>query len=335
MNKQWALYFDNLLNRDKYLSGLNRRVEYFKDRPSSASTRTIDALPDVIAAPDFTVPEVNARDFCIEALQQSIRSRGCLIVRDFFTVDEVDEMRAYVEHSFAVNREGRLNRYLTKQVDMSGVLKQTREDIQRKRQQIPTYTDTVRLGKKFPKPYIGDSKSFLTAQTPIVCERMLGLFERKRLKDVLAQYFENGPCVSIYKWALRKSAPPQQPIDFHQDGTFMGEEIDSLNCWIPVSDCGAGYDVHGLDVVPVRLKRLFGAGTGVLGWTISEQAVVDEFGRDAIVSPTFRQGDAFFFDHLLVHRTQSIPGFSQQRYAIETWFFDAVNFPQNQIPVRW
>ena len=115
----------------------------------------------------------------------------------------------------------------------------------------------------------------------------------------------------------------------------MGDEISSLNCWIPLTDCGAGYDVHGLDIVPVRIMESFKKGSGMLDWTISANAVVDQHTQQAIVTPAFKKGDMLFFDHLLVHRSQSIPNFSQQRYAIETWFFDSVNFPKNQMPIKW
>ena len=109
----------------------------------------------------------------------------------------------------------------------------------------------------------------------------------------------------------------------------------AVNCWIPLSDCGAGYDVHCMDIVPVRLMNTFEKGSGIMKWTISPKSVIDKYSEDAIVTPTFRAGDLFFFDHLLVHRTQWIPNASTMRYAIETWFFDSVNFPKNQIPLKW
>jgi len=115
----------------------------------------------------------------------------------------------------------------------------------------------------------------------------------------------------------------------------MGDDINSLNCWIPLSDCGTGYNLHGMDIVPVRLMKAFAKGSGALNWTISPRSVIDKYSEDSIVTPTFRAGDLFFFDHLLVHRTQCVPTAMSKRYAIETWFFDSVNFPKNQIPLKW
>jgi len=336
MIKDMVLLLDNLINRDKYLSGLNTRIDYFKDRQSSISKRVIDDLEDVTIGDKFFVPEVAASDLSIDVLKRSIRERGCLIVRNFFTAHEVDQMHAYVDHAFSINTNSKsfINKYLSKPVELEEVLNKTKEDIKAKLKENPTYTNTVKLGKNLLQP-LGNNKSFLTAQTPMLAEKLLKLFEKKHLKELLAEYFENGPCVSVYKWVFRKSGPPDKAIDFHQDGAFMRDEIASLNCWIPISDCGTGSNVHGLDVVPIRLKNTFGKGTGILDWTISQQAIIDEFSESAIVTPTFRKGDAFFFDHLLVHRSQCMPNFAEKRYAIETWFFDSVNFPKNQIPMKW
>jgi hypothetical protein len=51
--------------------------------------------------------------------------------------------------------------------------------------------------------------------------------------------------------------------------------------------------------------------------------------------PVFNAGDAFFFDHFYLHRTQYRTDFTKLRYAVETWFFGASSFPKNQIPLAW
>ncbi len=213
MITQTFLYLDNMVNRDKYLSGITRRIDYFKDRRSSVAKRVIDDLDEIAPEKVYFVPEVDAAVRNIGILKQSIRERGRLIARN---------------------------------------------------------TDTGWIDRKLAQPLV-KNKSFLTAQIPILTEKLLNLFDRKRQKDLLSKYFENA----------------------------------------------------------------FAKGTGVLDWTIAHQAIVDHFGESAIVTPTFRKGDLFFFDHLLVHRTQCVPNFAEKRYAIENWFFDSVNFPKSQIPMKW
>ena len=73
----------------------------------------------------------------------------------------------------------------------------------------------------------------------------------------------------------------------------------------------------------------------MFSWTVGEDDIVDTFGGDAVCSPIFRPGDAFFFDHFFLHRTQFREDFTRPRYAIETWFFGDKNFPRNQLPLAW
>lgn len=335
MFNQLLLYCDNILHRNKYLSGLNQRIDFFKDKQSAPTVRVIDQPSDVVAAQDYRIPEIDAADLTVDFVKKSIREKGCVIVRKFFDADEVALMRSYVDHAFAIHDDntGIVNKYLSKQVDLAEVLEKTKADIEEKQKTNPTYTNTAKVGPTLRRP-LGNS-SYLTAQTPMLAEKLFKLYEKKQLKTLLRSYFGNEPCVSVYKWVLRRGSPPGWPIDFHQDGAFMGDDIESLNCWIPLSDCGAGLDVHGMDIVPVRHMSAFEKGTGMRNWMVSAKCVVDQYSEDAIVTPTFHAGDMFFFDHLLVHRTQSIPNPATKRYAIETWFFDSVNFPKNQIPLRW
>lgn len=333
--KRMLIYLDHLLRRDWYLTRLKQRIDHFQELEPEPSSRVVDSANDGSHKPGYDVPRLDAHEFTLESLKKAIRESGCCQVHNFYTDAEVNELRACVAHSFAVSRgEIPLHKYLSKQVDLSDFLAALKPNIEKNRKINNTYSDTVKLGKNLTRT-LGADTSCLTATSPVLVERLLSLFERKRLDRLLQQYFENNPCVSVYKWVLRNTVSPKQPIDFHQDGAFMGSDIDSLNCWIPLSDCGAGTNVPGMDIVPVRLNQAFEKGSGVLDWTISQQAVVDQIGEEAIVTPAFRRGDAFFFDHGLIHRTQHVPEPANKRYAIETWFFDSENFPKNQIPIRW
>ncbi len=329
-----GLYSDHLLGRDRYLARLNSRILSFKGTAPRVSGRAIDGSPAGGRGGDFRVPEIAASDLTGAFLKKSMREHGCIIVRDFFDDNEVRTMRSYVDYAFRVKDDGFLSRYLLKECDLQPVLKETSRNIKEKRKSNPTYTDSFKKGAGLAR-FIGHSESRLTVRTPNIAEKLLRLYEKKALKDLLENYFGSEPCISVKKWNLRKSRPPAAPIDFHQDGAFMGDEIDSLNCWIPLSDCGAGYDVQGIDIVPLRLMHVFPPGSGVLDLTVAASAIIEKYSEKAIVTPTFRKGDLIFFDHLLLHRTQSLPNATENRYAIETWFFDSVNFPKNQIPLKW
>lgn len=330
-----SLLLDNVQGRDRYFASFKQRINAFQTVQSAPNRRVIDGALEDKPTTSYEVPGVEASELTLDFLSKCIREHGCCHVRGFFTDKDVKELQGYVDYGFSAHQSDNLiSRYLDKPLDLEEVLKHTRADIEKKSADNPTYTNILKLGNKLRRTLAADS-SCLTATSPMVSEKLLSFYERKGLKRILDGYFENGPCVSIYKWVLRKAVSPKANIDFHQDGAFMGDDIDSLNCWIPLTDCGTGTSVPGMDIVPVRLMKAFAKGTGMLDWTIAESSVIDSYGPESIVTPAFRKGDAFFFDHCLLHRTQHSPDASSQRYAIETWFFDSVNFPKNQIPLRW
>ena len=331
----FKIYADNLLRRNRYLDRLNARVEHFATTQSSPSRRVIDNAK--ISSPvDFEVPEVEADALTVDIVKRAISEKGCLIVRNFLNEKEAQQMQSYVDYSFNLHDkpEGKVSQYLLKQVELAKAVEHAKDDIAKHRETNDTYTDITKIASKLVRT-LGQSSSQLTATTPIITDKILALYDRKGLKNLLNDYFENEPCVSIYKWVLRKAMSPPVPIDFHQDGAFMGPSIDSLNVWVSLSHCGGDSDAPGMDFVPVRLKSEFGKGTGSMNWTVAESAVHDVYGEQAVVAPRFNRGDALFFDHFLVHRTQHVADCARNRYAVETWFFDSVNFPKNQIPVKW
>jgi hypothetical protein len=79
------------------------------------------------------------------------------------------------------------------------------------------------------------------------------------------------------------------------------------------------------------LDRIVATGTpgAVFDWDVSPDVVEQERGDVEIASPVFRAGDAIFFDQFLLHKTGTGPGFTEDRYALETWFFTPSSHPDN------
>ena len=115
----------------------------------------------------------------------------------------------------------------------------------------------------------------------------------------------------------------------------MGTDINSLNLWIPLTHCGGETGAPGMDVVPRRLHNIASAEGATFDWSVSDEYVQSGGLKVLPVAPVFHAGDAFFFDHLYLHRTQARDDFTRVRYAIETWFFGETTFPKDQIPVKW
>ena len=123
--------------------------------------------------------------------------------------------------------------------------------------------------------------------------------------------------------------------DWHQDGAFLGPGIRVVNVWIALTHCGD--DAPGLDIVGGRLHDLVPTGTegAWFDWSVGDP-LVRAVSRDMpVVRPIFEPGDAILFDELNLHRTAITPGMTQERYAIESWFFAPSRFPDTQVPVTF
>ncbi|MDZ7782667.1 MAG: hypothetical protein U5K56_06910 [Halioglobus sp.] len=180
-----------------------------------------------------------------------------------------------------------------------------------------------------------DSGSAMCVEAPSVAEALLEWYAAHGLRKLMQGYLGEKPCLTVKKWVLRRSALPVAEAGWHQDGAFMGTNINSLNMWIPLNRCGGDTGAPGMDVLPLRLTDIASAEGAQFDWSVSSNEVTSKSGTTTLTSPVFNPGDAFFFDHFFLHRTQYGVDFSELRYAIETWFFGETSFPKNQIPLAW
>jgi len=142
------------------------------------------------------------------------------------------------------------------------------------------------------------------------------------------------PLLSGIKATLRR-IPPDVDTDgrWHQDGSFLGERIKALNCWLALDRCGV--DAPGLDIVPKRLDHVVEDVEARYDWSLSDAAVLGTADATPIVRPEFEAGDALLFDHLLVHRTGASPDMPNERHAIESWFFPPSAYPTDQLRILY
>jgi hypothetical protein len=129
----------------------------------------------------------------------------------------------------------------------------------------------------------------------------------------------------------------------------MGQDIRSLDVWVALSHCGD--DAPGIDLVGRRLDEIVERGTegAYLEWTVGP-GVVERVAEGRVVRPIFEPGDALLLDHMNLHRTATDPDMTNDRYAIEAWFFapstydsmtntyddgDTKKIPADQIPIAY
>lgn len=150
--------------------------------------------------------------------------------------------------------------------------------------------------------------------------------------DVVTEHFGERPFFSLQKSTLRHSPPVHDFAGWHQDGSFLGPDVRTLNVWIALSDCGGDRPTPGLEVVPRRVPTLLERDGGLGSASISDARVHDSAGDMHTIVPTFDAGDALVFDQLFVHRTHLFPEMTEDRYALECWLFAPANSAIDYVP---
>lgn len=273
------------------------------------------------------LPEIDVNDLSIERLQSAMHHHGALIVRNLMSARRAFEFRKKIDHAFEEAKA-----YF--QAEQAGTLDE--RSTNGKAMFMPALPGE-KLQLRVDKMFMDISGAMSTFLSPKVSYDLLDYFEEIGLRALLMAYFQDEPCLSFKKSVLRLTQVQERPTEWHQDGAFMGRGIRSLNLWTALTDCGAGTESPGMDLVPKRLTEVIEPGTNgaIFDWSVSNETVKTRLADFPPVRPFFAAGDAVIFDHFNLHCTSFSPEFSQPRYAIETWFFSKSGCAENQKPVFW
>lgn len=301
---------------------METRIEAYRARNSAANPSLIlgDNIDKEIS-PKRDIPEIHAVELTVDRLRSAVLTHGALIVRNMLSKTSIDTLikatDRVVDACANPNESVSANTYFNPPRNLRTIM--------------PNKDKELGNTRSFHR----DSGSAMCVEAPSVAEALLQLYEAHGLKELLSDYLGEPPCLSVKKWVLRRSKLPVAEAGWHQDGAFMGTNLNSINMWIPLNECGGETGAPGLDVVPLRLHKIASAEGAQFDWSVSGSLVSSRYAENQPMIPVFNAGDAFFFDHYYLHRTQYRTDFTKLRYAIETWFFGATSFPKNQIPLVW
>lgn len=121
-------------------------------------------------------------------------------------------------------------------------------------------------------------------------------------------------------------------VAYHQDIDFIGDGFESLNCWVPLDDCGE--DAPGLELIPVRLRenlnKMLPASVPPVGLRFKSyeaQVIETRFADAPRFRPVMRVGDVLIFSECTLHRTHHVAGITRARQSMEVRVFPASNLP--------
>jgi ectoine hydroxylase-related dioxygenase (phytanoyl-CoA dioxygenase family) len=301
-----------------------QRMEFYRDlMPSASPAIIVQERAGKTAPSEAVTPEVTAQELTVEFMRTAMAEHGALIVRNMFSQTETDTLIEAIDRVLAAcasPREVRIklaSTYFNPPDNLVSIMPNKVEELAHLRM------------------FNSTAGAAMCVEAPSVAEALLELYDAHGLKQLIGEYFGESPCLSVKKWVLRRNTPTRDEAGWHQDGAFMGTNINSINMWVPLTKCGGETGAPGMDVVPQRLYKIASAEGATFDWSVSDAHVRSGAFNGPPVAPVFNAGDAFFFDHFYLHRTQSRTDFTQLRYAVESWFFGASTFPKEQIPVAW
>jgi hypothetical protein len=254
-----------------------------------------DPFPEVIGR----VPEVDRGELTTDVLGGAVAYHGALIVRGLFDDDQVARGLAVIQTT------------------------------QRCRDQVPVGSRGNEWFRPFPsceqqdrvlRKMVADKGGTWLADSPAATAHFLEALTAVGVIDVIAEHMGERPCFSLQKSTMRRSLPVAELTGWHQDGSFLGAEVRTMNVWVTLTRCGGDHPAPGLEVMPRRFEEIL----PVEGWSRAGISfdLIDEIAAETpVVRPTFEPGDAIMFDDTFVHRTFLDPSMTQVRYALECWFF--------------
>lgn len=255
-----------------------------------------------------SVPEIDAADMDAGLARAAILEYGCLIVRGVVPEEGAVAMRDAIEDTFQAREN---------EIEFDGYFEEFMPD--------PPYTIMERR-------WVNDGGGIWGADAPKVFFDMVDAYDRSGLQQLVEGYLGERPAFSVNKCTLRK-VTPEAGTAWHQDGAFLGD-VKALNVWLSLSRCG---DVApGLDLVPRRIDEILPTGTddALFPWSISDKVAEEAAGDVPIVRPIFNPGDVILFDDVNLHRTGVDKAtMTENRYAIESWFFGPSTFPEDYVPL--
>jgi hypothetical protein len=256
-----------------------------------------ESVPDLF--PGDAIPEITGARLTVEAVQSAMLNHGSVIVRGLIGPERVAQLTDDIDRVLEGYDAWIAGRGLATAA--------------------PWFVPFAHEPKKVERKFRRDVGGVLAVDSPPALFDVIDVFDEAGIRPVVEGFFDEPAALLAKKWTLRRVPHDSGESGWHQDGSFMGGDIRSLNVWLALSHCGD--DAPGLDVVARRLDRLAPTGShgAWLDWTVGPD-MVEQVAPGAVVRPIFEAGDALIFDHMNLHRTAVDPGMPNDRYAVEAWF---------------
>jgi hypothetical protein len=263
------------------------------------------------------IPEIQAHELSAAAIAAGLLHHGCLIVRGLVPPDRAGRLVEGIDRAFDALDTATASNFT---VDTA-----------------PWFSPFVpKDGNEYThleRAWTRSIGGVLAADSPRMMYEVIDALQAVDMGRHLDEYLGEWPALSVKKFTLRR-APADAPSEWHQDGSFLGTAIRTVNVWMALSPCGV--DAPGLEIIPRRFDELVerGTGTALFDWSVGT-AAADRVAEGRTACPVFAPGDVALFDQMTLHRTSVTPEMTKPRYCVESWFFAPSTYPLDQVPVTF
>ncbi len=266
-----------------------------------------DPFPGVPGA----IPEIEPGELSGDLLAAAVEHHGSLIVRGLFDADQVARTRRVVLAATDAQPEDP------------------------DRPAAPVYVPQLGLDvfNRALRKRVADDNGVWLADTPTALAEVLDDLEASGALGAIHAHFGSRPLISLQKSTLRRNQPEYRYTGWHQDGSFLGASTRAMNVWVALTPCGGDRPAPGLELVAGRVPMLLDTedDTGraaIDGFAVHFQAQATGL---EVVRPVFEPGDALLFDEFMTHRTYLTHEMTEERLALECWFFAASHRPDDYV----
>lgn len=307
-----ALTLANRMRRDPKLEHRLVRLHHaaFADRDRSLPHPAWPPyVPEDLPGADGP-PIVKPSDLSPGVLRRGILRHGCVLARGLVPPARVDRLVRAIDRAFDAH-------------DAWAESKRPSDDFDP--------LEVIPSGEEL-RGWIRHGLGVLAVDSPPAFHEYMETVYDLGIDKLIAGHLGERPALSAEKCTLRRVDSSVSDAYWHQDGSFMGENIRTVNAWFALSRCGR--DAPGLDMIPLRFEQLLPRGEDIyFDWAVSRKTIDRELPGVQIWRPEFEPGDVLFFDHLFLHRTAAEPGMPRLRYAIESWYFAGEVYPTGSTPL--
>lgn len=274
-----------------------------------------DPFPEVEGRP----PEISPADLNASVLGGAIQHHGCLLVRGLLSAESAAKLVEDIERAF-----------------------RARDDFEagaQRNETTPWYAP-FEPGPEWPplangqRKWLRECGAMWAADSPAAFFDVVESLGEARIPEVVAEYLGEPAALSVNKCTLRRTQAYSAGA-WHQDGSFLGSGVRTVDVWVALSECGGDTNAPGLAMVPRRIDHVLPTKIEGAASVISPSAagLAEALQGRPPLRPAFGAGDALLFDELFLHATGGTTDKTRDRYALESWFFTPSAFPTMYVPM--